>query len=270
MTDYSKYKYLKVEDIGDGIFILKLNRPERLNAINFGEGSMQEELGNIFYDFNNDSRVNAIIMTGEGRAFCSGGDIYFMAEAIEKGTINIEWAKTIINGDRRIINNMLELESPLIAAVNGYATGLGATLALFSDTVIMGKTAQIGDTHISIGLVAGDGGAIIWPLLVGIHRAKYLMTGELISAEEAYKMGLVNIVVDDDKVLNTAIDVARKLISKSKYGVRWTKLSINKIIKHYVSLVLDASLALELHTFKTEEHKNEVKKFIERKAKKRE
>jgi len=84
MTDYSKYKYLKVEDIGDGIFILKLNRPERLNAINFGEGSMQEELGNIFYDFNNDSSVNAIIMTGEGRAFCSGGDIYFMAEAIEK------------------------------------------------------------------------------------------------------------------------------------------------------------------------------------------
>ena len=136
--------------------------------------------------------------------------------------------------------------------------------------MIMGKTAQIGDTHISIGLVAGDGGAIIWPLLVGIHRAKYLMTGELISAEEAYKMGLVNMVVDDDKVLDTAIGVARKLISKSKYGVRWTKLSINKIIKHYVNLVLDASLALELHTFKTEEHKNEVKKFIERRAKKRE
>jgi len=166
---------------------------------------------------------------------------------------------------------MLELESPLIAAVNGYATGLGATLALFSDTVIMGKTAQIGDTHISIGLVAGDGGAIIWPLLAGIHRAKYyLMTGELISAEEAYKMGLVNMVVDDDKVLDTAIDVARKLISKSKYGVRWTKLSINKIIKHYVNLVLDASLALELHTFNTEEHKSEVKKFIEKRAKKRE
>jgi len=269
MIDYSRYKYLKVEDIGDGIYILRLNRPERLNAINLGEGSMHEELENVFYDFNNDSRVNAIIMTGEGKAFCSGGDIYYMAEVIEKGTNNTEWIRTLIKEGKRIINNMLELEVPIIAAVNGFATGLGATLALYSDIVIMGKSAKIGDTHISVGLVAGDGGAIIWPLLVGIHRAKYyLMTGELINAEEAYRMGLVNMVVDDDKVLDTAIDVARKLISKSKYGVIWTKLSINKIVKHYVNLVLDTSLALELHTFKSEEHKNEVKKFIERRAKK--
>lgn len=84
MIDYSRYKYLKVEDIGDGIYILRLNRPERLNAINLGEGSMHEELENVFYDFNNDSRVNAVIMTGEGKAFCSGGDIYYMAEVIEK------------------------------------------------------------------------------------------------------------------------------------------------------------------------------------------
>ncbi len=265
VVDYNKYKYLKIEDIGNGILILKLNRPDKLNAIDLGEGSFHEELENVFYDLNNDSRVNAVIITGEGRAFSAGGDIYYMADVVEKGVNNADWIRLVFKQGRRIINNILDLEVPLIAAVNGYATGLGATIALFSDIVIMGKSAKIGDTHISVGLVAGDGGAVIWPLLVGIHRAKYyLMTGELISADEAYKMGLINMVVDDDKVLDTAIEVAKKLCEKSKYGVIWTKLSINKIVKNYVNIVLDTSLALELHTFKTDEHKRDVMKFIKK------
>jgi enoyl-CoA hydratase/carnithine racemase len=268
--EYSKYKFLKLQDIGDGIFLLKLNRPEKLNAIDLGEGSFHEELEDVFYNLNNDSRVKAVIIAGEGRAFSAGGDIYYMNEISEKKLKDINWIRTVMREGKRIINNILDLEVPLIAAVNGVATGLGATIALFSDIVIMGKSALIGDTHILVGLVAGDGGAVIWPLLIGVIRAKYyLMTGELISAEEAYKMGLVTMVVPDDKVLETAVEVARKLISKSLYAVIWTKASINKIIKYYVNLVLDASLALEMHTFKTEDHEREVKRFIEERKKKK-
>jgi enoyl-CoA hydratase/carnithine racemase len=113
---------------------------------------------------------------------------------------------------RKIIVDFLEVEQPIIAAVNGPATGLGATLALFSDVIFASEGARIGDPHVRIGVVAGDGGAIIWPWLVGAARAKeFLMTGDLLTAEEAHRIGLVNHVVPADQLLARALALADRL-----------------------------------------------------------
>jgi enoyl-CoA hydratase/carnithine racemase len=157
---------------------------------------------------------------------------------------------------------MLEVEVPIVAAVNGVAVGLGATLALFCDVIYASSTARFADTHVNAGVVAGDGGAVIWPLLMGPVRAKhYLMTGEFISAEKAAAIGMINEVVADGNVLDAAIEYAELLASGPKESIVWTKYSVNKIIKQYAHLLLDTSAALEMLTFKSPERAEAVAAF---------
>jgi enoyl-CoA hydratase len=160
---------------------------------------------------------------------------------------------------------MLEVEAPIVAAVNGDAVGLGATLALFCDVIFIARNARIGDPHVRVGLVAGDGGAVIWPLLCGVARAKqYLMTGDLLTAEEAERIGLVNKVVPEGKALEEALHFATRLAKGPIKAIKWTKYSVNKIVKEYANLVLDTSLSLEGLTFLTEDHKEAVAAFLEK------
>jgi enoyl-CoA hydratase/carnithine racemase len=157
---------------------------------------------------------------------------------------------------------MLEVEVPIVAAVNGVAVGLGATLALFCDVIYASPTARFADTHVNAGVVAGDGGAVIWPLLIGPVRAKhYLMTGEFISAEKAAAMGMINEVIADKNVLDAAIEYAELLASGPKESIVWTKYSVNKIIKQYTHLLLDTSAALEMLTFASPERAEAVAAF---------
>ena len=157
------------------------------------------------------------------------------------------------------------MPQPIIAAVNGDAVGLGATVALFCDVIIASETARIGDPHVRVGLVAGDGGAIIWPALVGVAKAKeFLMTGDLIPAREAERIGLVNKVVLPGEVLSSATDMARRLASGATWAIRWTKFSINKQLRAQMNMILDTSLALESLTFLSEDHKEAVAAFLEK------
>ncbi len=252
MSQHS-YKYLIVEKRLSGVAVVTMNRPEILNAINW---DMHEELERVFVELDHDKSVRAIVLTGAGRGFCSGGD----QKSLDKGTL-----PSPTRSGRHLVRNMLEVEVPLVAAVNGVAVGLGATLALFCDVIFASPTARFADTHVTAGVVAGDGGAVIWPLLLGPVRAKhYLMTGQFISAEKAADMGMINEVVIDGDVRDAAIEYAEMLASGPQESIIWTKYSVNKIIKQYAHLLLDTSAALEMLTFASPERREAVAAFAEK------
>jgi enoyl-CoA hydratase/carnithine racemase len=252
MTSHS-YTYLLIEKRPSGVAVVTMNRPEILNAVNW---EMHDELERVFVDLDSDKDVRAIVLTGAGRGFCSGGD----QKTLDKGTI-----PSATRGGRHLIRNILEVEAPIIAAVNGAAVGLGATLALMCDIVFAHPGARFADTHVTAGVVAGDGGAVMWPLLIGPVRAKhYLMTGDFISAEKAAAIGLINEVVTGRDVRDHAIEYAEMLASGPRDAIVWTKYSVNKIIKEYTHLLLDTSTALETLTFASPERREAVAAFAEK------
>jgi enoyl-CoA hydratase len=253
--DYSRYQCLKIERQGS-ILTVTFNRPEALNAIN---AEMHTELSEIFADINKDSDTNVVVLTGNGRAFSAGGDIKWFQQ------MTVEQLDDLFVEARKIIIDLLEVEQPIIAAINGPATGLGATIALFSDVSIASEDARIGDPHVQVGVVAGDGGAIIWPWLVGAARAKeFLMTGDILKAQEAERIGLVNRVVAAEQLMPTAMELATRLANGPVRAIRGTKVSVNKILRDTANLVLDTSLALEKHCFRTEDHKEAINAFVEK------
>ncbi len=256
MLDQANYETIAIEKRPDGVAVLTLNRPERLNAVN---GAMHSELTTLFIDVQADPGVRAAVLTGAGRAFCAGGDFSPSSNMATKTGL------PMMQEARRIVDNLLDCEKPIVAAVNGAAAGLGATIALLCDVVVASRNARIGDPHVKMGITAGDGGAVIWPLLVGVNRAKYmLMTGDLIPAEEAMAMGLVNKVVDEGEALNEALLLAKRLAAGAPYAVQSSKVSVNKFIKLVSNLVLPVSLALEEISMTKADHREAVKAFQEK------
>ncbi len=255
MLNQDNYETILIEK-QDGIAILTLNRPERLNAVN---GVMHSELMQISLDVQADPEVRAAVITGAGRAFCAGGDFGPGSRMVPKSGM------PMMQEARRIVDNLLDLEKPIVSAVNGPAAGLGATIALFCDVVVAARNARIGDPHVKMGITAGDGGAVIWPLLIGVNRAKqFLMTGDLLTADEAMALGLVNKVVDEGQALPEALAIARRLANGAPYAVQSTKVSVNKFIKAVSNLVLPVSLALEEVSMTKDDHREAVKAFQEK------
>ena len=264
--DYGEYEFLNVA-VADRIATITINRPDRLNAVH---NALHHELEQIWLDVRADQDVNAIILTGAGRAFCAGGDVKGMAEgtlsgaAPKKGKGRGRGPIAASNG-RRVIENMLDVEQPIIGAINGDAIGLGATLALLCDITVASEKARFADTHGKVGIVAGDGGAVIWPLLIGPHRAKeFLLRGNFISGAEAGRIGMVNYAVGPEDVMSRARELARELADGPTWAIRWSKLAVNKWLKQQANLILDASLAYEMMTFNTKDHQEAVKAFVEK------
>ncbi|MBI2890243.1 MAG: enoyl-CoA hydratase/isomerase family protein [Nitrospirae bacterium] len=260
MRDYSSYKFLKVEKTGK-VATVWLNRPESLNAIH---GDLHKELECIWRDLEEDADVNAIVLTGAGRAFCAGGDVKWMAQFMggeRKGADLL----AATGRARRLVEGILDVEQPVIAAVNGDAMGLGATLALFCDVIVASEQARIADPHVRVGVVAGDGGAVIWPLLIGPARAKeFLMRGHGVTGAEAARIGLVNHAVPPDQVLAKAREIAAEIAEGATLAIRWTKRSVNRWLKQQVNMILDTSVAFEMLTFETNDHIEAVQAFIEK------
>ena len=187
--NYANYETLAFSRDG-AVLTVKLNRPQALNAVS---QRLHTELSRVFAEIAADPTVDAVVLSGEGRAFSAGGDLDWFLR------ISGPQLDALFVEARRIILDLVDLPQPIIAAVNGTAAGLGATLALFCDVVYVAEEARISDPHVRIGVTAGDGGAVIWPLLVGPARAKeYLMTGDSLTAAEAERIGLVNRIVDGD------------------------------------------------------------------------
>jgi enoyl-CoA hydratase len=260
-VSYEQYKLLKIEKDQKGIATVTLNRPEMLNAFN---PELHGELEYVWIDLARDKEIKAIILTGAGKAFSAGGDLKHMAQ--RAGTeAGLKHALGVRAGALRIFNHLLEVPQPIIAAVNGDAIGLGATIALFCDISIVAETARFGDTHTKVGLSAGDGGAVIWPLLVGPQRAKeYLMRGRLLTGKDAHSMNLVNYAAPVEEVLNKARAIAEELALQPIWAVQWTKLSVNKWLKNQVNLILDTSIALESLSMLTNDHAEAARAFVEK------
>jgi len=262
MPDYN-YETLLVEQ-DQSVLTITLNRPERLNAV---DRTMHQELETVFGEVAIDPSVSAIIVTGSGRGFCSGGDVRAMDERSSTNVIQQRPMGAVSQSGRRILHNMLWVEQPIVCALNGVAAGLGATIALFCDIIYASDEARIGDTHVKAGLVAGDGGAVIWPLLVGVAKAKeLLMTGDIIDATEAERIGLVNKVVPHDQLMTEVMGLARRLANGPALAIRGTKHAINKKILNDLNLALDVGLALEERSARHPDHTEAAKSFVEKRT----
>jgi enoyl-CoA hydratase len=256
MIEADRYEHLRVDRDG-AILIITFNRPERLNAVN---RVLHEEIGD-FLPRVEDDPCRVVILTGAGRAFCAGADIH----AVKDEPI-AEWnAPTPTSSTQRRFHDLLALTKPIIAAVNGPAVGLGCSLALMCDIVVMSRHAKIGDTHINVGLVPGDGGTALLPMLVGINRAReMLMTGELIDGAEAYRIGLVNHVVEPEEVMPKAREIANRLMSKAPYALAATKAALNRIMRQQVLDTIDASVLYEHVSLQLKDHQEAINAFVEK------
>jgi enoyl-CoA hydratase len=258
--DYSRYECLKIEKEGK-LAIVTLNQPDTGNRI---AHQFHVELQDIWADLARDREVNAVLLQGSGKYFSVGGNVKGMLER-PGGDVFEEGEMIEPSGGMRIVQNILDCPQPIICAINGDCIGLGATVALFCDITVAAEGARIADPHVKIGLVAGDGGAVIWPLLVGPNRAKeFLMRGTLIKGADAARMGLVNHAVPVEEVYTKAREIAEELSQGPTWAIRWTKLSVNKQLKAQLNLILDTSYALEMVTFQTEDHKEAVRSFVEK------
>lgn len=242
------------------VLYVTFNRPEVLNAV---DELMHEELSQVFVDCSRDPDSDLIVVTGAGRAFCAGGDIDWMQSAID---VPSRFEKTAREA-KQIVYSLLDCEKPVIAKLNGHATGLGATIALFCDVVFASTKAKIGDPHVSVGFVAGDGGAVIWPQLIGYARAKeFLLTGDLMTAEQAAGMGLINHAVVPEE-LDARVDAFADRLNKGAIkAIRWTKMATNIGLKQLAHSAMDACLAYESLSNVTQDHQEAVNAFREKRA----
>lgn len=257
MSAISGYEQLVVTLDEAGVATVAMDRPDKLNAAG---AVMHRELSLVFRELERAPEVRVIVLTGNGKAFSAGGDIEWMQEMIDDPSI---FERTIREA-KEIVLSMLDCEKPIVARVNGHATGLGATLALFCDVIFMSERAKIGDPHVGIGLVAADGGAIIWPQLVGYARAKeYLMTGDLLPAREAERIGLVNHVVAPEELDAAVAAFAARLARGAQKAIRWTKATVNIGLKQLADNMLDAGLGYEAVSNLTRDHQAAVDAFRE-------
>ena len=253
MLSQDEYSTILIDKRADGVTIATLNRPEKLNAVN---GAMHHEMSRISVDATHDPDVKCLVLTGAGRAFCAGGD--FSPDGAIGG-------HNLLDEARRIVDNLLDCPKPVVAAVNGYAMGLGATVALLADVVVASENAVFADTHVKMGLGAGDGGQVIWPFLMGVNRAKYfLMTGDRLDATTAERLGLVNFVVDDDKMLDHALEIAGRLASGPGVAIAASKVPINTWLKAVSAQVLPLSLKWEQISMASDDHREAVRAFQEK------
>ena len=258
--NYNGFSYLGVS-IEDRIATVTMRRPAEMNVASTG---LIGELELFWRTVTTDDDVSAVVLTGEGKTFSAGGDIKHMAA--RAGTKEgLQHAMRTPGATRRLWQSMLGVEQPIIAAIQGDAMGFGANLALFCDVTVMFEEARIGDTHVKIGLVAGDGGAVIWPLLIGIARARdFLMRGRVVRGAEAQSIGLVNYAVPSDKVADQAREIAAELVALPKWAVRWTKLAVNKQLQDSLNLVLDTSISYEMLTMQTADFGEAARAFVEK------
>ena len=230
------YDWILSERVGR-VLLLTLNRPEKLNAC---FSPMLAELGRVFSDADEDPQSNAIVLTGAGHAFCAGGDVQEQKKAQEY----TRSSPRIRGHGQEIIERILAVEKPLISMVNGLAFGLGAILALTCDISIAADDALIAERHVNVGLVAADGGTVIYPLLVGVNRAKeFLMRGSKISGKEGAEIGLVNHAVPLEDLRTFTMEVAAELANQMPYSVRATKTAINRMLRQQLLDQMDTTTA---------------------------
>ena len=255
--DAEDFEALRIEYIDDVLRITIDHPQSELNAV---DDQLHSEFSRLFAALKTEERARAILLTGSGRAFSAGGDFNWFPQLD-----NLEKLERLRRDAKQLIWDLLDIPAPIVAAVNGPAIGLGASIALLCDTIFMSDDASLADPHVRVGIVAGDGGAAIWPLAVGPARAKeYLMTGDPLTATEAERLGLVNHVVPPEELSERSLAFARRLAAGSPLAIQYTKQSVNKVVKDALNIAFDTSTALEIVTFQSEDHKEALSAIREK------
>jgi enoyl-CoA hydratase len=260
-VDYSRYKELKL-DLRDRIMTLTLSNPGRKNAVT---GVMNAELALIWDDLWLDPEVSVIILTGEGDAFCAGADLNALNAEFTSGEKPRNAVNPVTRVAKKHVMGILDCEKPVLAKVRGPAYGMGVNMALACDMVFVSENARLCDSHVKAGMAAGDGGALLWPLAIGLHRAKeYLMTGEPIPGPVAAEIGLVNRCLPDDQLDAHVQAMAEKLRDLPPHAVNYTKAALNVGLKQIAQSAFETSLAYELYTMKTNDFIEATSAFMEK------
>jgi len=233
---------LSFDQPGAGVLRIVLDTPGRLNAV---DAAMHRDLSKVWLTIDQDPEVRAVIVRGAGDAFSSGGDLDLVEAMTEDFATRIQ----VLREARDLVYNLVNCAKPVVSAMAGPAVGAGLVVGLLADVSIAARTARIIDGHTRLGVVAGDHAAIVWPLLCGLAKAKYhLLLCEPVSGEEAERIGLVSLCVDDQKLHDTALNVASKLAASSPSAIRWTKYALNNWLR-LAGPTFDTSLALEFMGF---------------------
>jgi enoyl-CoA hydratase len=238
---------LSVERKGE-VTVVTMTRPELLNRFDL---AMHDAFQAMLEELRDDAQARAVVLASTGKAFSAGGDFEMMREAQASAELRDE----LIEGARSLLTTLIDIDQPIVVAMQGPAIGLGATVALACDAIVASRGAQIADTHVVAGLVAGDGGCLVWPEAVGMLRARrHLLTGDPLTAEEALAMGLVTDLVDEpEDVLPAAMALAERIAALPPLAVQGTKRALNRLTKDRAEEVLSTSLEGELVTLGSED-----------------
>ena len=242
MSRYSGYERLAFDYPQERVLRVTFNRPERYNAL---DSIGHKEITYVWREIDEDPDIDCVILTGAGKAFSAGGDFEMVGEIID----NYEARMRTWKEARDLVYNIINCGKPTISAINGPAVGAGLVAALLCDISIVAKSVSITDGHTRLGVAAGDHAAIIWPLLCGMAKSKYyLLTCDRLSGEEAERIGLVSLCVDDEELQERALNVASKLQQGAPTAIRWTKYALNNWLR-MAGPTFDTSTALEMLGF---------------------
>ena len=255
--EYADFQFLKFDRKPNGVLLITINRPEKMNA---ATTRMHSEFAEVWKAVKADAETRVVVVTGAGRAFSAGGDLNE-----EIGKLG-DAEKIISMGEdaRSIVWNMIDLDKPIISAINGPAAGAGLAVALTSDISIIAEDAKITDAHTKIGVASGDHAIMLWPLYCGMPKAKlYLLTADLLDGKEAERIGLVSMCVPREKLLNTALNLADRLGLMPQRPLRWTKRCLNHWLRQ-AGPAFDLSVAYEGLNFFEPDAREGLSAFLEK------
>jgi len=240
--NYARFSRLQIDRPHPRVLRVIMNRPEKLNAV---DGKMHRELTEIWRAIDTDANVNAVVLTGAGKAFSAGGDLDLLDDMITDFDTRIRvWKEA-----RDMVYNLINCNKPVVSAINGAAVGAGLALAVLADISIAGASARLIDGHTKLGVAAGDHAAIIWPLLCGMAKAKYhLLLCETLTGAQAERIGLVSLAVPDEELQDRALEIAVRLAEGAPNAIVWTKYALNNWLRS-AGPIFDASLGMEFLGF---------------------
>lgn len=248
---------IRVEADGP-VRIVRLSRPEQLNAVN---DELHLALARLFPQLGADTDARVAVITGEGRAFSAGGDF----DLLDRMANDRSLRRDVIAEGRELVLNMIRCRIPVVAAVNGPAVGLGCSVIALSDVVYIAESAYLADPHVTVGLVAADGGPLTWPLHTSLLLAKeYAFTGERIPAARAVQIGLANHLCKDGEVLAAALAAAHKIAALPRQAVEATKRVLNLHLERAVLATIDFAMSAETESFDTPDLRANVDRFLRR------
>jgi len=239
---YARYKRLLIDRPHPRVLRITMNRPDKYNA---ADAEMHSNLTEIWRDIDADPTVNAVLLTGAGKAFTAGGDL----ELVEHMRADYNTRMRVWREARDMVYNVINCSKPIVAAINGVAVGAGLVLAILADISVAAKSARLIDGHTKLGVAAGDHAVIIWPLLCGMAKAKYhLLLCEQVNGEEAERIGLVSLAVPDEDLVARSMEIAVRLAEGAQGAIRSTKYALNNWLRA-AGPIFDTSLALEFLGF---------------------